>query len=90
MGGAIHVDKQMVAYTVTEALNQETLVVHIEKAKPEYKGAYQAINKLFLENGGRSFKLVNREQDMDEEGLRKAKMSYNPVDFLKKYTVRLT
>ncbi len=90
MGGAIHVDGRMVAYTVAEPLSEDTLVVHIEKARPDYKGVYQAINKLFLENDGKGYSLVNREQDMDEEGLRKAKLSYNPVDFLKKYTVKFS
>ncbi|MDL2210934.1 DUF2156 domain-containing protein, partial [Desulfovibrio sp. OttesenSCG-928-O18] len=31
----------------------------------------------------------NREQDLDDEGLRKAKESYNPVDYVRKNTVRV-
>jgi hypothetical protein len=42
---------------------------------------------MFLANLPKGFKWVNREQDLGEEGLRKAKLSYNPVDFLKKYEV---
>ena len=32
---------------------------------------------------------INRAQDLDEAGLRQAKMTYNPVGFLRKYRVRL-
>lgn len=87
LGGAIYVDGEMVAYTVGEKLTDETLVVHFEKGKNGYRGVYQAINNLFVSAEGEGFTFVNREQDLDDEGLRKAKLSYQPVDFLKKYTV---
>ena len=87
-GGAIFVEDQMVAYTVAEALSTDTLVIHFEKANPEFKGAYQAINQMYLENAGAGFLHVNREQDLGDEGLRKAKLSYHPVDYVKKFTVR--
>lgn len=86
-GGVIMVDGIIVAYTIAEKLDPETVVVHYEKGCPDYKGVYQAINQMFLENLAGDFKRVNREQDLGEEGLRKAKLSYNPVDFLKKYRV---
>jgi hypothetical protein len=35
-----------------------------------------------------NFRFVNREQDLGIEGLRKAKITYNPVRFVNKYTVR--
>ncbi len=84
-GGAILVDNEMVAYTLAESLAEDTLVIHFEKGNSDFKGAYQAINQMFLERSGGQFKLVNREQDLDDEGLRKAKLSYNPVGFLKKF-----
>ena len=90
MGGAIMVETDMAAYTVAERLSEDTLVIHFEKGDHDFKGIYQAINQIFLENAGQGFTMVNREQDLDSEGLRKAKLSYNPVGFLKKFDVKLS
>lgn len=85
MGGALHVGGAMVAFTVAEPLDDETLVIHFEKGMAGMRGVYQAINQMFLEHDANGYKIVNREQDLGEEGLRKAKLSYHPVDFLKKH-----
>jgi len=87
IGGAILVEDRMVAYTVAEALTPGMLVIHFEKADPGVKGAYQAINQLFLADQARGFERVNREQDLGDEGLRKAKLSYHPVGFVEKFAV---
>jgi hypothetical protein len=42
---------------------------------------------MFLADAGEGYALVNREQDLGDEGLRKAKLSYNPSGFLSKCTV---
>jgi hypothetical protein len=89
MGGAIIVNGKMAAYTVGEGLTRDTVVIHFEKGDTQYKGIYQAINQMFLAHMGDGFTLVNREQDLNDEGLRKAKLSYNPVQFLQKYRVSL-
>lgn len=88
-GGAIRVEDTLVAYTIAERMPDQTVVIHFEKANQEYKGCYQAINQLFLENLPADAHRVNREQDLDNEGLRKAKLSYHPVDFVKKHEVVL-
>jgi uncharacterized protein len=84
-GGTLTVGDQMVAYTVAETIAEDTILIHFEKANQDFKGAYQAINQQFLLNTGPNHRLVNREQDLGDAGLRKAKLSYHPVDFLKKY-----
>lgn len=63
-------------------------VIHIEKANSEIRGLYQFINQQFLVNEFPEAKLVNREDDVGMEGLRKAKMSYYPIGFARKYMVR--
>jgi len=87
VGGALMVDTRMVAYTVAEALSDDTLLIHFEKGDAEYKGVYQAINQIFLQEAGQSYQTVNREQDLGSEGMRKAKMSYNPIGFIEKFNV---
>ncbi len=89
LGGAILVDGNMVAYTVAEPLAGDAVLIHFEKGSQDFKGVYQAINQMFLGNSGKAFKRVNREQDLDSPGLRKAKLSYNPVDYQKKFNVTL-
>jgi len=88
-GGGLRVGHKMVAYTVAEPLSENTLLVHFEKGNPEYKGVYQAINQMFLAHADKTFRIVNREQDLDDEGLRKAKLSYHPVAYERKYRVML-
>ena len=89
LGGAIMVEDLIVAYTIAEPLDQDTVVIHFEKGCPAHKGIYQAINQMFLESQEGRFRLVNREQDLGDDGLRKAKMSYHPVSFNQKYRARL-
>ena len=86
-GGAIIVDGEMVAYTIAEALTPDTLVIHFEKGNADYKGVYQAINQMFLAGLDGEYTTVNREQDLGDERLRQAKLSYNPIGFQKKYRV---
>ena len=88
-GGAIIVNRKMAGYTIAESFPDDTLVIHFEKGNPDYKGIYQAINQMFLEHSGNNFEFVNRQQDLNIQGLRKAKLSYHPVDFVKKYRVIL-
>lgn len=89
VGGGLYAEGELVAFSVGEALDERTMVVHFEKGRPEYRGVYQAMNCLFARNAGAGFELLNREQDTDEEGLRKAKQSYLPCGFLKKNRITL-
>ena len=90
IGGALFVDDQMAAYTIGEKLDPKSLVIHFEKGDPVFKGVYQAINQMFLSQTADGFDVVNREQDIDDPGLRKAKLSYHPIAYNKKYQVTFT
>ena len=61
--------------------------IHFEKVIDEYavNGGYAIINKLFAERlVAAGAKFINREEDINIEGLRKAKLSYYPQTILDK------
>ncbi|MEX2684495.1 MAG: DUF2156 domain-containing protein [Candidatus Sigynarchaeota archaeon] len=78
---------RIIAYALGEWLNPRTIVCHVEKAnpRPSFFGAYQAIAKSFADHCAIGFEFINREQDIGEPGLRRAKESYNPEHMVKKY-----
>jgi len=86
-GGAIIIDDKIEAFTLGEPLNQDTAVIHIEKANPDIPGLYAAINQLFCSNAWSHMTYVNREQDLGIEGLRTAKQSYYPHHMVNKYVL---
>ena len=64
---------------------------HIEKANRLYKGAYQVLIKEFSTYLSKQYniKIINREDDLGLEGLRKNKISYNPKYFIEKANIIL-
>ncbi|MDI6853682.1 MAG: phosphatidylglycerol lysyltransferase domain-containing protein [Deltaproteobacteria bacterium] len=89
-GGVILINGKVEAFTLGELLNQETAVIHIEKADPDIKGLYAAINQQFCEHAWPEVPFINREQDLGEPGLRAAKESYNPHHLVEKFSIRLS
>ena len=86
--GGVYIDGQMEAFTIGSYNPVENMaVIHIEKANPEINGLYQFINQQFLIEEFPEAEWVNREDDMGLEGLRKAKMTYYPADYARKYLV---
>ena len=89
-GGAILLDNRVVAFTFGEKLNSDTVVIHVEKADPNIRGIYVAINQNFVAHEWADMIYINREEDMGIEGLRKAKESYRPVKMIEKYNATLS
>ena len=77
----------VVAMTLGSRLNKDTFDVHFEKALDIADGAYPAINNGFacyLRQKYPEVRYLNREDDLGIEGLRKAKLSYNPDHLIEK------
>jgi hypothetical protein len=84
--GMIKVDGKIVAFSIGEQLNEDTALIHIEKADISYDGSYSAINNEFVKNEWSHLKYINREDDMGLEGLRKSKLSYQPDVMVEMYS----
>ncbi|WP_066387727.1 DUF2156 domain-containing protein [Helicobacter himalayensis] len=97
-GGLIRVDSQIIAFSFGEVIpctlsyegvSGDMAVMHIEKADSQFRGIFQAINQQVLEHCFAQCAWVNREEDLGIEGLRKAKLSYQPTLLLEKFEVVL-
>ena len=83
-GAVIKIAGKIVGATVAEC-SGEAVIIHIEKAEKDVRGAYAGINNLFLKNSVPDTMLVNREDDMGLSNLRKAKLSYKPYCMEEKF-----
>ena len=78
----------MIGFSLDEILDGGYAISHFLKADTHYTGIYEYLNqetaKFLMQKGVLYW---NWEQDLNIEGLRKLKMSYRPIHFLKKYTI---
>ena len=87
-GCVYYVDGTPAGWCLGEPLSKARMfAVHFEKGVEDYKGIYQFINQAFAQALPSYFKHINREQDLGDEGLRQAKMTYRPCSFVNKYRV---
>ena len=61
--------------------------INFEKALREYDGVYAVINNEFAKTLTQ-YEYINREEDMGLEGLKKSKLSYNPVIILDRWNAK--
>jgi len=90
-GLVFYVDGNPVGYCQGEALaDSVSYAVHFEKALDKYKGIYQYMNQEFAKTIPEHITYINREQDLGDEGLRQAKLTYRPVDFVKLFSIKVS
>ena len=85
IAGAIKIGGKIEALSVGGRLGKDTVTIHVEKANTDHRGLYQAINREFCMHAGKNAEFINREEDMGNLNLRKAKLSYRPHELLEKY-----
>jgi hypothetical protein len=87
-GALYYIGEEPVGWCLGEPVARARMfAIHFEKACDRFKGIYQFINQSYASSLPGYFKHVNREQDLGDEGLRQAKMTYRPAGFVKKYRV---
>lgn len=86
-GAVLYVGGVPAGMTMASEIAPGAWDIHFEKVIDEYavNGGYAIINKLFAERlVAAGAKFINREEDINIEGLRKAKLSYYPQTILDK------
>ncbi len=87
VGVVLYVGEKLVGFSAGCRVH-DTLYVNFEKADTAYNGVYQLLVKSFATAfADESIRFINREEDCGDEGLRKSKLAYHPIEMLDKYTV---
>jgi hypothetical protein len=85
-GLLVSVGARPVAFSIYEAIGPATAAVHFERALRSYRGLHQVINwETAKAIAAQGFDYINREEDLGDEGLREAKMSYYPIEIVKSH-----
>ncbi len=83
--GMMFIDDELEAFSIGEKFDKDMAIIHIEKANPDIQGSFALINREFAKNEWCDVKYINREEDLGIEGLRRSKLSYNPVFLIEKF-----
>ena len=87
-GLVLYDEDQVLAFTMGNPISDTVFDVNFEKSDPAVQGGYAIINREFARHIRQHYpqvRLLNREDDMGLEGLRRAKESYVPDILLEKY-----
>ncbi len=89
LGAVLRVNGEPAAMTIASCISPGVYDIHFEKSYGAYarSGGFAAINMMFAEYlyTACGAQWINREEDINIEGLRKAKQSYHPDMLLPKY-----
>ncbi len=88
-GIILYADGAPCAFSYGEPMGKEGFCVHVEKANADLRGAYPMVNRELVKRLDPEIQWINREDDTGDEGLRKAKLSYRPIELLMKYTAEV-
>ncbi len=86
-GGIVYVNDNPIAMALYSEINAHVTDIHYEKCLPEFRDAYAFINREIASQIKTAW--INREEDLNIEGLRSAKLSYYPSHILQKYTATI-
>lgn len=88
IGTGIYIQDKLIGFSTYHIVQDNYAIMSFEKGDLTYNGIYATLNhesaKRLKELGT---KYINYEQDLGIPGLKKAKMLWRPVFFLKKYTI---
>jgi len=85
---ALRIDTEIQAFAFASKLTEETYSLNFQKASSHIKGLYQFFDQLCAKELFTDEVLyINKESDMDDDGLRQAKNSYYPERMITSYNL---
>ncbi len=80
---------KIIGFALGEILPTGIGAIYFEKGDVDYKGIYPLLDNEFCKKHFHTgVKYVNKQEDMGLAGLRKSKLSYNPVKFAERYIAK--
>ncbi|MBN2657451.1 MAG: DUF2156 domain-containing protein [Spirochaetales bacterium] len=86
-GALFMADGEPSGFVMGEYAGESSYVIHFAKGNIEKKGIYQYMFQAYVREFCGEARIINLEQDMGLEGLRKTKRSYQPDRMLHKYRI---
>ena len=87
-GIALYVKNSLAGFSIYSSLNRTLADIHFEKADHTYRGCGAKLTSLLvddlLKNG---YTYMNREQDLNDSGLRRAKQALDPDHLWNRYSI---
>lgn len=84
-GVLLRLDGQVVGYSYGCPIGAQTYDILVQKAAPDIKYLYRVVFQDTVQRCAMDFDLVNAEEDIGLDGLRRLKLSYRPALLLRKF-----
>ena len=88
-GGLIRCGGEVLAFTLGSLLTPTVYDVQFERARADFQGAFPVINQEFakwIREAYPNVRFIDREEDLGQPGLRKAKLSYGPDQLVENFS----
>lgn len=88
-GITVSIDEAVCGLAIATGLTADTGVLNFEKADGDYKGLYQFLDREAARRIFDGCTFISKENDLGDEGLRQAKLSYYPAHIEESWSLEL-
>jgi hypothetical protein len=81
----IEINGKIAAFAAGEISPNGQGVIHFEKGDLNYRGIFQLLDNLFIKERLANCQVINKQEDMGIEGLKRAKLSYHPIRLVERF-----
>ncbi|MBO5923994.1 MAG: DUF2156 domain-containing protein [Lentisphaeria bacterium] len=87
-GIALFIQNALIGFSIYSPLNDKMVDIHFEKADHAYRGCGAKLTAGLVDHLlQKNYSFMNREQDLNSEGLRRAKQALDPEYLYKRFTI---